>query len=86
MLRLFSSKAQGTKISENHPNPVMLVFIGELLLSTLRQGLSRQGVWVSFWHPGPRKIPILEGKDTLYFGQIFLNILITSRYFKINFA
>ena len=33
------------------------------------QGLSPQGVRVSFWHSGPRKIPILEGKDTLFFGQ-----------------
>ena len=24
---------------------------------------------VSFWHPGPQKIPILGGKDTLSFGQ-----------------
>ena len=38
------------------------------------QGLSQQGVWVSFWHPGPRKIPIFGGKDTLSFGQSFLKI------------
>ena len=24
---------------------------------------------VSFWHPGPLKIPILGGKDTLSFGK-----------------
>ena len=54
------------------------------------QGLSHQGVRVSFWHPGPRKMPILGGggggggggKDTLSFGQNFLKILITSRYLK----
>ena len=46
------------------------------------QGLSKQGVWVSFWHPGPQKIPILGGKDTLSFSQNFLKILIISRYFK----
>ena len=46
------------------------------------QGLSQQGVRVSFWHPGPRKIPILGGKDTLSFDQNSLKILITSRYSK----
>ena len=36
LLRLLSSKAQGRKdYFENHLNPVMLVFIGYLLLSTL---------------------------------------------------
>ena len=43
------------------------------------QGLSQQGVWVSFWHPGPQKIPILGGKDTLSFSRNFLKILIISR-------
>ena len=37
---------------------------------------------MSFWHPGPRKIPILGGKDTLSFGQNFLKVLIMGRYFK----
>ena len=37
---------------------------------------------MSFWHSGPQKIPIFGGKDTLSFGQNFLKILITSRYFK----
>ena len=46
------------------------------------QGLSQQGVQVSFWHPGPRKTPILGGKDTLSLGQNFLKILILTRYFK----
>ena len=36
------------------------------------QGLSQQGVRVSFWHPGPRKIPTCGGKGTLSFGQNFL--------------
>ena len=45
------------------------------------KGLSHQGVRVSFWHPGPRKIPILRGKDTPSFGQKFLKISIISRYF-----
>ena len=53
-----------------------------LLKNTPVQGLSQQGVQVSFWHPGPRKIPILGGKDTLSIGQNFLKILITSRYSK----
>ena len=35
MLRLLSSKAQGHKIFENDLNPVVLVFIGKLSLSTL---------------------------------------------------
>ena len=30
---------------------------------------------VSFWHPGPRKIPILGGNDTLSFGHNLLKIL-----------
>ena len=38
MLRLLSSKAQGCKDLEYHLNPVMLVFIGKLLLSTLLPG------------------------------------------------
>ena len=33
MLRLLLSKAHKAKIFENHLNPVMLVFIGKLLLS-----------------------------------------------------
>ena len=52
------------------------------LLLDSGQGLSQQGVRVSFWHPGPLKIYILEGKDALSFGQNFLKISITSRYFK----
>ena len=36
MLRLLSSKVQGLKKIENQLYPVILVFIGELLLSTLR--------------------------------------------------
>ena len=46
------------------------------------QGLSQQGVRVSFWHPGPQKMPILGGKDTLSLGQNFLKILITTRYLE----
>ena len=34
LLRLRLSKAQGRKVFENHLNPVMLVFIGKLLLSS----------------------------------------------------
>ena len=37
---------------------------------------------VSFWHPGPWKMPIFGGKDTISFGQNFLKISITSRYLK----
>ena len=51
-------------------------------VDTRGQGLSQQGVQVSFWHPGPRKTPIFGGKDTLSLGQNFLKILIISRYFK----
>ena len=36
MLGLLSSIAQGCKVFENHLNPVMLVLIGKLSLSTLR--------------------------------------------------
>ena len=36
MLRLLSSKHKEAKIFENHLNPVILVFIGNLSLSTLR--------------------------------------------------
>ena len=35
MLRLFLSKHKDAKILENNLNPVMLVFIGKLSLSTL---------------------------------------------------
>ena len=37
---------------------------------------------MSFWHPGPQKMPIFGGKDTLSLGQNFLKILITTRYFE----
>ena len=30
------------------------------------RGLSQQGVKVSFWHPGPRKIPLFRGEKTTY--------------------
>ena len=36
MLRLHSSNAQERKYFENHLNPVMLVFIGQLSLSTIK--------------------------------------------------
>ena len=36
MVRLLSSKAQGSKDFENCPNPVMLILIGKLSLSILR--------------------------------------------------
>ena len=51
-----------------------------------RQGLSQQGVQVSFWHPGPRKTPLLGVKDTLSLGQNFLKILIISRYLKKKYS
>ena len=35
ILRLLSSKAQVNKKNENHQNPVMLVLIGKLSLSTI---------------------------------------------------
>ena len=39
------------------------------------QGLSQQGVRVSFWHPGPRKMPILGGKrHPIIWSEIFENI------------
>ena len=57
---------------------VVYIYEGMHLVHTF----SQQGVRVSFWHPGPRKIPILGGKDTLSFEQNFLKILITSRYSK----
>ena len=41
----------------------------------LRTGLSQQGVRVSFWHPGPRKIPILGGKrHPIFWSEFFENI------------
>ena len=55
---------------------------GWVLAESLEQGLSQQGVRMSFWHPGPLKLPILREKDTLSFGQKFLKLLITSGYFK----
>ena len=41
MLRLLSSKHKDAKIFENHLNPVMLVFIGKLPLSSLK--------WIHMW-------------------------------------
>ena len=49
MLRLLLSKAQDTKIFENHLNPVMLVLIGQLSLSTLRRIPMCQGFSIHFW-------------------------------------
>ena len=54
----------------------MTLFLDLYDLRCQGQGLSQQGVRVSFWHPGPQKLPVLGGKDTLSFGQIFLKILI----------
>ena len=58
-------------------------------LHTWHQGLRKQGVRVSFWHPGPRKIPIFFfwgggglGGRHLSFGQNFLKTSITYRYSK----
>ena len=36
MLRLLSSKAQGRSFYENHLYPVMLVFIGQISVSTIK--------------------------------------------------
>ena len=47
MLTLLLSKARGCKISEKHLNPVVLVFIGKLLLSSLRLVISYR-FFVSF--------------------------------------
>ena len=64
------------------PAPMWKIGLFIVRCDHLQQGLSQQGVQVSFWHPGPRKTPILGGKDTLSLDQKFLKILIISRYLK----
>ena len=45
-LGYFCTKHKDAKIFDNHLNPVMLVFIGQLLLSNLR----RVSIWQGFSH------------------------------------